>query len=111
MSKLKIAIFWTGFMGRVHTEAVRRLYNVEVVGVAGSTAQRARKFADELNIEHSSADYRDLLALPDVCAVHICTPNSMHFEMAKASMEAAKHVLCEKPLASTVEEAEAMIAL
>jgi predicted dehydrogenase len=98
-------------MGRVHTEAARRLGNVEVVGVAGSTAERARKFADEVGIEHSSADYKDLLALPGVCAVHICTPNSMHFEMAKAAMEAGKHVLCEKPLASTVEEAEAMIAL
>jgi predicted dehydrogenase len=111
MKKLKIAILGTGFMGRVHTEAVRRLPNVEVVAVAGSTAQRARKFADALGIEHSTADYRDLLALAEVCAVHICTPNSMHFAMAKAAMEAAKHVLCEKPLASTIEEAEAMIAL
>jgi predicted dehydrogenase len=111
MKKLKIAIFGTGFMGRVHTEAARRLGNVEVVGVAGSTAERARKFANDVGIEHSSADYKDLLALPEVCAVHICTPNSMHFAMAKAAMEAGKHVLCEKPLASTVEEAEAMIAL
>jgi predicted dehydrogenase len=111
MKRLKVAIFGTGFMGRVHTEALRRLNNIEVAGVAGSAPERARKFADELNIERSTADYRDLLTDPEICAVHICTPNSMHFSMAKASMEAGKHVLCEKPLASTVEEAESMIAL
>jgi len=47
MKKLNVAIFGTGFMGRVHTEAVRRLGNVEVVGIAGSSNQKARRFAEE----------------------------------------------------------------
>jgi predicted dehydrogenase len=111
MKKLKTAILGTGFMGRVHTEAVRRLGNIEVVGVAGSTFERARKFADDLGIEHATGNYRDLLANPEVSAVHICAPNSLHFAMAKAAMEAGKHVLCEKPLASTIAEAKIMIAL
>jgi predicted dehydrogenase len=111
MKKLKVAIFGTGFMGRVHTEALRRLNNIEVAGVAGSTPDRARKFADQAGIDQSTADYRDLLQDPETIAVHICTPNSMHFSMAKAAMEAGKHVLCEKPLASTVAEAETMIAI
>jgi len=111
MKKLKVAIFGIGFMGRVHTEALRRLGNVEVVGVAGRTAPAARKFADALSIERATGNYQDLLADPELNAVHICTPNELHFPMAQAAMQAGKHVLCEKPLASTIAEANAMLAL
>jgi len=111
MKKLKVAIFGIGFMGRVHTEALRRLGNVEVVGVAGRTAAAARKFADALSIERATGNYQDLLADPELNAVHICTPNELHFPMAQAAMQAGKHVLCEKPLASTIAEANAMLAL
>jgi predicted dehydrogenase len=111
MKKLKIAIFGIGFMGRVHTEALRRLGNVEVIGVAGRTAAAARKFADALNIERATGNYQDLLADPELDAVHICTPNELHFPMAQAAMQAGKNVLCEKPLASTIAEANAMLAM
>jgi predicted dehydrogenase len=111
MKKLKVAIFGIGFMGRVHTEALRRLGNVEVVGVAGRTAGAARKFADTQGIERATGDYQELLADPELNAVHICTPNELHFPMAQAAMQAGKHVLCEKPLASTIAEANAMLAL
>jgi predicted dehydrogenase len=111
MNKLKVAIFGTGFMGRVHTEALRRLSNIEVVGVAGRTLETTQKFANELGIEQATSDYKELLAEPEIRAVHICTPNSLHFPMAKAALEAGKHVLCEKPLASSIAEAEAMVAL
>jgi len=111
MKKLKTVIFGTGFMGRVHTEGVRRLGNVEVVGIAASSADKARKFADELGVERSSGDYRELLADPSIDAVHVCTPNALHFPMAKAAMEAGKHVLCEKPLAMSTVEAAEMVRL
>jgi predicted dehydrogenase len=111
MDKLKIAIFGLGFMGRVHTEAVRRLGNVEVAGVAGRTAEGARKFADNLGIERATSDYHELLADPEIRAVHICSPNELHFPMAMAAMKAGKHILCEKPLASSVQEAEEMIGM
>src|ERR1700729_4051405 len=111
MKKLKAAIFGIGFMGRVHTEALRRLGNVEVTGVAGRTAEAARKFADTMRIERATGNYQDLLADPDLDAVHICTPNELHFPMAQAAMQAGKHVLCEKPLASTIAEANAMLAM
>ena len=111
MKKIKVAIFGIGFMGRVHTDALRRLGHVEVVGVAGRTGEAARRFADSMGIERSTGDYRDLLAGDDVDAVHICAPNALHAEMAIASLEAGKHVLCEKPLASTVAEAQSMIDL
>ena len=52
MRKLKTAVFGTGFMGRVHTEGIRRLGNVEVAGIAARTAEQARRFADELSIDY-----------------------------------------------------------
>jgi len=111
MEKTKVAVFGTGFMGRVHVEALRRLGNVEVVAIAGRTAENARAFAVTNSIERSTGDYRELLADPEIAAVHICSPNALHFPMAKATLEANKHVLCEKPLASTVAEAVTMAAL
>ena len=80
-------------MGRVHTEALRRLGNVEVIGVAGRTAEAARKFADSLGIERSTGNYQDLIADADVSVVHICAPNDLHYAMADAAMRAGKHVL------------------
>src|ERR1700739_2635651 len=111
MKKLKAAIFGIGFMGRVHTEALRRLGNIEVTGGGGRTAEAERRFADGLGIERATGDYHDLLADPELDAVHICTPNELHFPMAQAAMQAGKHVLCEKPLASTIAEANKMIAM
>jgi predicted dehydrogenase len=111
MEKIKVVVFGTGFMGRVHVEALRRLGTVEVIAVAGRTPEQAREFARVHAIERSTGDYRELLADAGIAAVHICTPNSLHFSMAKAALEAHKHVLCEKPLASSVEEALEMIGL
>jgi predicted dehydrogenase len=111
MKKIKTAIFGTGFMGRVHTEGIRRLGNVEVAGIAGSAAASARRLADELSIDRSTGDYRELLADPAIDAVHICTPNALHFPMAMAALEAGKHVLCEKPLAVSVAEAREMVTM
>src|SRR5579862_5584301 len=102
MKKLKAVIFGTGFMGRVHTEGLRRLGSVEVAGVAARTLDQAQRFADEVQIPRAAGDYREFLADPAIDAVHICTPNSLHFPMATAALKAGKHVLCEKPLAVSV---------
>jgi predicted dehydrogenase len=108
---IKTAIFGAGFMGRVHTEGIRRLGNVEIVGIAAETAEEARNFAESTGIARSTGDYRELLADPAIDAVHVCTPNQLHFPMVKAALEAGKHVVCEKPLATSVAEALQMVAL
>jgi predicted dehydrogenase len=92
---MKTAIVGGGFMGRVHAEAVRRLGSVEAIPVGG----------------RDEAAFRAALANPGIKAVHICTPNAAHFPMAKAALEAGKHVLCEKPLAISSTEAHALVAL
>lgn len=111
MRKIRTAVFGTGFMGRVHTEGIRRLGNVEVAAIAASSEEKARKFADDLSVEASTGDYRTLLADKSIDAVHICTPNALHFPMAKAALEAGKSVLCEKPLATSVAEAQELVQL
>jgi predicted dehydrogenase len=111
MRSVKVAVFGTGFMGKVHTEALRRLGNVEVVGVAGSSEEKARAFAEGHEIGRATGDYRELLTDPQIEAVHICSPNALHYPMAKAAMEAGKHVLCEKPLASSIADGEEMAAM
>ncbi len=109
MKTIKTAVFGTGFMGRVHTEGIRRLGNVEVVAIAASSDAKARAFADELSVEGATGDYTTLLSRPEIDAVHVCTPNGLHFPMALAALKAGKHVLCEKPLATSIEEARQLV--
>jgi len=106
MKQIRTAIIGTGFMGRVHLEAVRRLGFVEVAAIAGRRIEAARGLADAFHIERVETHYDRLLADPEIQAIHICTPNNLHAPIAKATLEAGKHVLCEKPLATSSKEAE-----
>src|SRR5262249_12549270 len=97
--------------GRVHSEGVRRLGNVEIAAIAASTAEKAEKFAGEIGVPRSTGDYRTLLDDKEIDAVHICTPNALHFPMAKAALEAGQHVPCEKPLAVSAAEGKKLADL
>src|SRR6201992_4101620 len=110
MKTIKTAIIGTGFMGRVHLEAVRRVEFVEAAAISGRNIEAAQRLASAFSIP-ATADYRDILANPKIDAVHICTPNAQHFSMAKGALQAGKHVLCEKPLAISAKEAEELVAL
>jgi predicted dehydrogenase len=103
--RVRTAIVGTGFMGRVHLEAVRRLGFADVVVVVGSHVDKARAMADAFGVPHASADYRAALRDVDVDVVHVCTPNVQHYAMAAAALEAGTHVICEKPLAMSSAEA------
>jgi len=108
---MKTAIFGTGFMGRVHLEGVRRVESVDAVAIAGRNADAARRLGSGFSIAKTTTDYREILQDSSIDAVHICTPNAQHFPMAKEALNAGKHVLCEKPLATTVKEAEELVSL
>ena len=108
---IRTAMLGTGFMGKVHTEAIRRLGNVEVAAVAGSTQEVADKFAAAYFIPKATGDWRSLLADPSIDAVHVCTPNVLHYPMVEAALDAGKHVVCEKPLTMTAAEAHELAAL
>ena len=111
MKTIRTAIVGTGFMGRVHLEAVRRLEFVEAVAIVGRNAEAARRLGAGFSIPTITGDYREVLSDPKIDAVHICTPNAQHFPMVKSALEAGKHVICEKPLATSVEEGEELVAL
>jgi predicted dehydrogenase len=111
MKTVRTAIFGTGFMGRVHLEAIRRLEFVEAAAIAGRNLEAARRLGEGFLIPTITADYRDILRDPTIDAVHICTPNAQHFSMAKDALLAGKHVLCEKPLATSSAEAAELVAL
>jgi predicted dehydrogenase len=108
---IRTAIIGTGFMGRVHLEALRRVEFVEVAAIAGRNIEAAQRLAAGFSIPSTGTDYRDVLRDQAIDAVHICTPNTEHFTMAKSALEAGKHVLCEKPLATSVVEGEELVAL
>jgi predicted dehydrogenase len=111
MRKIRVAMIGAGFMGRVHTEALRRLGNVEVDAVAGISDEEARGFGQAMGIEKTTGDYRQVLADPGIDAVHVCTPNALHHSVAMAAMHAGKHVLCEKPLALSAAQGREMVDL
>jgi predicted dehydrogenase len=111
MKAIRSAIFGTGFMGRVHLEGVRRVEFVEAAAVVGRNAETARKLGAGFSVPIVSTDYRETLRDNSIAAVHVCTPNAQHFSMAKDALLAGKHVLCEKPLATTVAEAEELTSL
>jgi predicted dehydrogenase len=110
MNTIRTAIFGTGFMGRVHLEAVRRVEFVEAAAIAGRNEEAARRLGAAFSVP-ATTDYRNVLRDSAIDAVHICTPNAQHFSMAKDALQAGKHVICEKPLTTTVAEAEELAAL
>jgi predicted dehydrogenase len=111
MKKLKTALFGTGFVGRVHLEAIRRLGYVELYAIGEPQIEKARELAAEFGAERTEPDYRRILEDPAVDAVHICTPNAFHFPIAKDALKAGKHVICEKPLAISLGEAQDLVKL
>jgi len=108
MDKLKIGVIGCG-VGRFHLAGYSKLPNVEIAALAGLDEARCRQLAAEYGIPRRFKDYRDLLALPEIEAVSVCVPNSLHAPVATAAFAAGKHVLCEKPLAATVAEGEAIV--
>jgi len=109
---ISVGIIGAGFIGPVHVEGLRRNPNlVRVDAIAAMNQQEANEAAEKMNISLAYGDYRNLLANPDIDSVHICTPNFLHYSIAREALEAGKNVLCEKPLALTVEEAEKLVLL
>lgn len=105
---LKIGVIGTGFGRTVQIPGFQEHPETEVVAVCSRHLERAQATAREFGIEHAVDDYRDMLDLPELDVVSITTPPDLHHEMTLAALDAGTHVLCEKPMALTVAEAEEM---
>jgi predicted dehydrogenase len=97
-------------IGTVHCAALRRI-GVEVAAIAASGEASARRHAARLGVSKYFADPSDLIHSPDIDTVHICTPNALHAPMCRAAFAAGKHVICEKPLATSLEDAHDLLRL
>jgi predicted dehydrogenase len=104
MKKIRVAVIGIGFIGIAHIEALRRLGFVEVVAI--SDALNVEKKAESLYIPKGYSDYKEMILKENLDAVHICTPNCFHYEMAMFAMEQGLHVMLEKPFTVTLEEAK-----
>jgi predicted dehydrogenase len=114
-SKLRIAMIGHGFMGAAHSQGWRvapRFFDlparVEMALLVGRKPEAVAAAAETWGWAESSADWRSAVRRDDIDIVDIVTPGASHVEIAIAALDAGKHVLCEKPLANTVAEAEAM---
>ena len=111
MSKVKIGIIGSRFQAGCVAGAAKAVPDeVEVVAVASPTKGHAADFAKRHGVARASTDYRELLRDRDVELVWITAPNRLHAQMTIDAAQAGKHVVCEKPLCITLEEADAMIA-
>ncbi len=110
MEKIKVAVVGTGFIGPAHIEALRRLPNIEVVALCEVSEELAQQKAKLLGIPKAML-FEDMLKDKEIQSVHICTPNFLHYSQSKAVLEAGKHVVCEKPLATKIGEAEELVKL
>lgn len=123
MKHLRIGLVGFGFMGKTHLWAVRNLpffyrtgegglpFTAEVVAVCASTPESGERAAAAYGIPRAYGTAEELLRDPAVDVIDICTPNPLHFEVARAAIRAGKHVLCEKPLTVTAAEAAELARL
>lgn len=114
-ANLGVALIGYSFMGSIHAQAwhtAPRFFElgcgIRLAVVSGRNGIAARNFADRFGIPDVETDWRAVLERSDVDVVDICVPGHLHAEIAIAALEAGKHVLCEKPLANSVGEAERM---
>jgi predicted dehydrogenase len=110
MAQLGIGLVGCGFWGtHMHLPALATALEARVVAVASRSGDHAAAAAAAFDVPRWSTDYRELLEDPDVDVIDLCTPNGRHAEMAIAAARAGKHVICIKPLATTLAEADAMV--
>jgi predicted dehydrogenase len=117
MTEINVALLGSKFMGRAHSNAwlnVGKFFDVDPLPVmhtvVGRNATELEAFATQWGWAHSSTDWRSTVSSDEIDLVDIGTPNNVHAEEAIAALEAGKHVACEKPLAGTLADAEAMAA-
>lgn len=103
LSDVKAGVVGVGFIGVAHVEALRRL-GVDVVGVVGSTPERARVKAEAANLPRVYDSVEAMAADPDIDVIHVASPNHVHAEQVRIVIDGGKHVVCEKPLALTSDE-------
>ncbi|NBD28161.1 Gfo/Idh/MocA family protein [Paenibacillus glycinis] len=111
METVKIGIIGVGLIGKHHIEQYASIEGVEIAAVCDINEQEARRVAEQYGIPGVYADYREMLRRDDVAAVDVCLHNNLHAVATIAALQAGKHVYCEKPIAGTYRDGEAMASM
>lgn len=108
MEKLGVGVIGAGIFGERHLQAYTSYNRAELLAICDLDEERGRSMAAKYGVPRYYRDYRDFLADDDIVAVSVATPDHLHREIAVACAKARKHILIEKPLATNVEDAEAI---
>ncbi|MET3905252.1 Gfo/Idh/MocA family oxidoreductase [Paenarthrobacter sp. 4246] len=109
-SRLRAGFVGGGFMAEVHSRAARTA-GADIAGIASSNSASADRAKDRLGVRQAYASVQDLVEDDAIDVIHICTPNGTHHGLAEAALKAGKHVVCEKPLATNVQDAAELAEL
>lgn len=115
--EIRIGLIGTGLMGRTHSNGYKRIgdffpeleYRPVLKAVCSRNEEKVKAFAEQWGYESVETDWKKIIERDDIDAVDICTPNDTHAEIAIAAAAAGKMILCEKPLARTLDEAKTMV--
>jgi UDP-N-acetylglucosamine 3-dehydrogenase len=110
MDRLRIGVIGLGWFGEIHCDTIIGIANLELAALCTRTPERLKTLADKYRVGKTYRDYGDLLADPAIDAVSVVTMWDQHTEPAIAALKAGKHVFLEKPMASTVEDCNRIIA-
>ncbi len=108
---IKVALAGAGAFGVKHLDGIKNIADVQVVSLVGRELAKTQEVADKYGIQHVTTDLAQSLAIQEVDAVILCTPTQMHAAQAIACMKAGKHVQVEIPLADSLKDAQAVVAL
>ena len=108
--KLGVGVIGVGSIGPYHVQGYTEHPDCEVVAICDINLARGNAVANKFGVKTVVAEYKKMLAMDAVEAVSVCVPNYLHAEMTIAAFQAGKHVVCEKPLATSPKEGEAMVA-
>ncbi|MDR1264929.1 MAG: Gfo/Idh/MocA family oxidoreductase [Propionibacteriaceae bacterium] len=105
---LRVGIIGGGFIGQIHARSIR-VAGATIHGLADISLDRAREVARQMGVGQVFDSAAALIESPEIDVVHICTPNWTHAELALRAIEAGKHVVCEKPLTTSVEDGQRLV--
>jgi len=102
---IRFAVLGVGRIGKIHTENLaRRIPGTQVTALSDVFSDELEKVAKKFNVLNTFLDYKQVLKLPDVDAVAICTPTNTHYQMILDAAAAGKHIFCEKPIDLSIEK-------
>ncbi len=106
---VRIGFIGTGGIARYQMSVLKKIDGVEIVAASDINKSALDYAKNELKIDHTFSDWKDLIKMRDLDAVSVCTPNKLHFEPTVAALQAGKHVLVEKPMSMNAKEAQRMV--